>query len=528
MRGSFFGLNVSLRGLYTSQRNLDVINHNISNVNTPGYSRQRTEQVAARPIPLLNGTGMLGTGSEVISIERVRDEYLDFKYWSESTSFAEWQAKKTVLSDIESMLNEPSDSGFNVILDDFFNSLQELSKDPGSLAVRTLVRQTGETVTKYFNSLANYFEELQNDLNHQIDTKVSELNSLGLQIQQLNKQIYTSELDGNIANDLRDRRTVLIDQLSQIVNIDASEVVTGKLINGEADKRMLITISGKAFIDHFDFNPLAVTQREDKLNEEDTEKLFVIGWADGNRLNIKGGELKGLLDVRDGNEGVNGSPVYKGIPFYIKKLNEFVRTFAMSFNEGYIDGTNGAGHVDGYGLSDEGDPDITGIRFFTMLDDARKPVNSEDFIDGATEINDITTRYEKITAKNFSISLDIVENLKAIATADKPNEIGNINNINELIKMRHNPHMFSEGAPEDFMVSIVSTIGVDSQQAVRLTDNQSAVVRQITNRRFADSGVSLDEEMADMVRHQHAYTAAARMVNTMAEIYDLLVNRVGI
>lgn len=187
MRGSFFGLNVALRGLYTSQRNLDVINHNISNVNTPGYSKQVTNQVASRPIPLLNGTGMLGTGSEVISIERVRDEYLDFKYWSESTSYGEWQAKKTVLSDIEAMLNEPSDSGFNVILDEFFNSLQELSKDPGSLAVRTLVRQTGETVTKYFNSLSSYFEELQNDLNHQIDTKVSEINSLGLQIQQLNK-----------------------------------------------------------------------------------------------------------------------------------------------------------------------------------------------------------------------------------------------------------------------------------------------------------------------------------------------------
>ena len=76
MRGSFFGLNVALRGLYTSQRNLDVINHNISNVNTPGYSKQVTNQVASRPIPLLNGTGMLGTGSEVISIERVRDEYL--------------------------------------------------------------------------------------------------------------------------------------------------------------------------------------------------------------------------------------------------------------------------------------------------------------------------------------------------------------------------------------------------------------------------------------------------------------------
>ena len=144
---------------------------------------------------------------------------------------------------------------------------------------------------------------------------MSEINSLGLQIQQLNKQIYTSELDGNLANDLRDRRIVLIDKLSQIINIDVNEVVTGKLLNGEDDRRMVITISGKAFIDHFDFSPLEVVQREDKVNEEDMEKLFEVGWADGNYLNIKSGELRGLLDVRDGNEGMNGSPIYKGIPF---------------------------------------------------------------------------------------------------------------------------------------------------------------------------------------------------------------------
>ncbi|MDQ2085104.1 flagellar hook-associated protein FlgK [Herbivorax sp. ANBcel31] len=528
MRGSFYGLNVAQRGLYTSQKNLDVINHNINNVNTPGFSRQKTDQVVSRPMALLDGTGMLGTGSEVIGIDRVRDEYLDFKYWSENTAFNEWEAKKTVLGDMEAMLGEPSESGFNAILDEFFDSLQELSKDPGNLAVRSLVRQTGETVTNYFNSLANHFEELQNDLNYQVDTKVAEANSLGMQIQQLNKQIYNSELDGNSANDLRDQRTVLIDQLSGIVNIDANEVVTGKLPNGEEDKKMIITISGKAFVNHFHFSSLSVKQRDEKINDEDIENLFRVEWEDGNSLDIKGGELKGLLDVRDGNEGENGSPVYKGIPFYIKKLDEFVRTFAMSFNEGYIDGNDGMGHADGYGISYDGNDPVTGTRFFTMTGEDREPVNSEDFIDGASGMNDIEARYENLTAKNFSVSADIMEDLSTIAAADAPEEIGNIVNLNELIKMRHNPHMFSEGAPEDFMVSIVSTMGVDSQQAVRLADNQKILTKQIENRRLSDSGVSLDEEMADMVRHQHAYTAAARMINTMNEIYDLLVNRVGI
>ncbi|TYQ15015.1 UNVERIFIED_CONTAM: flagellar hook-associated protein 1 FlgK [Acetivibrio alkalicellulosi] len=536
MRTSFFGINVAVRGLYTAQRNLDVINHNINNVNTPGYSRQQTIQVASKPMPLYDGTGMVGTGSDVIAIERIRDEYLDFKYWSESSAFAEWNTKKTALADMEAMFNEPSDSGFNVILDEFFNSLQELAKDPGSQAVRTLVRETGVMVAKYFNSLAVHFEELQNDLNYQIDTKVTEANSLGLQIQQLNRQIYRAELDGNTANDLRDHRTLLIDKLSQIINIDANEVVVGKLPDGRDDKHMVITMSGKAFIDHYEFSRLAVRQRDEKLNEEDIENLFIVGWEDGNRLDIRGGELKGLLDVRDGNEGKNGSPVYKGIPFYIGKLDQFVRTFAMAFNEGFIDNnTNGIieeeevgmGHVNGYGIARNEDDVYTGIRFFTMVAEGRKPISSDDFINGATEIDEITNAYKKLTAKNFSVSFDIYDDINKIAASSEPDEIGNIVNLNQLIKMRHNPHMFSEGAPEDFMVSIVATMGIDSQQAIRISQNQHSIVRQIENRRLSDSGVSLDEEMANMVKHQHAYTAAAKMVNTMAEIYDILVNRVG-
>jgi len=105
---SFFGFNVAVKGLFTAQRNMDIINHNINNVNTPGYSKQVAIQSASNPISLLNGTGMLGTGSEVLAIERIRDEYLDYKYWSENISYGEWNAKRTLLADMEVTFNEPS------------------------------------------------------------------------------------------------------------------------------------------------------------------------------------------------------------------------------------------------------------------------------------------------------------------------------------------------------------------------------------------------------------------------------------
>jgi len=538
MTGSFYGLNIAVRGLYSAQRSLDIVNHNINNVNTPGYSRQQAVQVASTPVSLLNGTGMMGTGSEVIGVKRVRDEYLDFKYWSENTFYGEWSAKNEVLADLEVMFNEPSDSGFTTIMSDFFDALQELTKDPSSAATRSLVKQRGVTLANYFNSLATHLEEMQKDVNYRIQTKVEEINSLAVQIQQLNRQIYMYELDGNTANDMRDQRTVLVDKLSKIINIDANEVVVGYTPDGREDRHFVITISGKALVDHFTVSKLALEQRatDEKVNQEDVANLYEIKWADGNSLNIKGGELRGYLDMRDGNEGSvnpdNGrvSPDFKGIPYYQKKLNEFVRIFARAFNEGYIDTDGdksfdanefGTGHASGYGFNSS----VNGIRFFTMTGEGKKALTSADFLNGATDPADIYDAYNKITAKNFSVSFDILDDYNLIAASDTAGEAGNISVLNALLGFRRNTEMFSEGAPEDFMKSLVATLGIDRQQASNYSKNQKAVVNQIVNRRLSDSGVFIDEELTDLVKFQHAYNASAKMIQTMAEIYDTLINK---
>lgn len=541
MNDGFFGLNVAVRGLYTAQRSLDVVNHNLNNVNTPGYSRQQAVQVASKPMALSDGTGMVGTGSDVTGVNRIRDEYLDFKYWSENISYGEWNIKAELLADVEATFNEPSNSGFTTISNEFYSSLQELAKDPSSSAVRALVRQKGVSLTKYFNSVDAHFEKMQTDVNYQINTKVQEINAIGTQIQQLNRQIYTTELDGSTANDLRDQRTLLTDNLSKLINIDASEVVSGKLPSGKDDKHFVITISGKAYVDHFNLSKIAAPQRTTKLNTEDVGNLYDIRWEDGNTLDIKGGELRGYLDVRDGNNGANGSPIYKGIPYYIKKLNEFVQTFAMSFNEGYSNIqrdavgniitasiTDGAGHVDGYKLdSVAGDPK-SDTRFFTILGSDKNPLSSDKFINGASGPALISGQYSKMTAKNFTVSNDIMTDYNMISTSDTAGQKGNIVNLNALLDLRHDTHMYAEGGPEDFMKSLITTMGIDSQQAVRLLANQQNIVKQIENRRMSDSGVSIDEEMANMVKFQHAYNASAKMIQTISEVYDTLINKLGL
>ena len=542
---TFMGLDIATRGLYTAQRGLTNVNHNIDNINTPGYSRQVLQQQASKPLMAADGSGMLGTGSDVTGIKRIRDEYLDTKYRSEAQSLGEWDIKNTLLEEMQTLYNEPSGSGFNTVLNQFYDSLQQLATDPSSLATRAAVKERAVAVAKYFNSVATHFEYLQNDVNNLIYAKVNEINALADQITQLNMQIYNYEITGNVANDLRDQRGNLVDKLSQLVNIQAYETVTGKLPNGRDDVRFSVVISGKALVDHNLVTHIVTQQRTDKKNAEDIEHLYDLAWADGNELTIKSGELKGYLDIRDGNDGLNGSPDFRGIPYYQRKMNEFVRVLARTFNEGVIDMDGDGvldkvnGHVDGYTLNSQAGDPAAGIRFFTRLDEYGNPMSSAAFAAGAGSVTDdpstpgineyLDAMYSQITAKNFSISLEIDENpSNNIATSGSPAQVGNIENLRSILAMRHNTYMFMEGSPEDFVKTLVASLGVDGQQAKAYLDNQSIMTRQIENRRQAISGVSIDEEMANLVRYQHAYNAAAKMIQTYAEILDVLVNRLGI
>lgn len=553
---TYMGLEIAMRGLYSSQRAMANISHNIDNANTPGYSRQVVNQTASRPILVANGAGMLGMGSDVVSVDRIRDTFLDEKFWSESQYLGEWSVKSTIIDDMQAIYNEPSNNGYTKIISDFYSSLQTLTTDPSSLSTRAMVKEKGVAVAKYFNSVAIHFDHLQEDLNNMVNAKVEEVNNLADQIKDLNLQIYHFEVMGNKANDLRDRRGYLVDKLSKIVNCSAYETETGlKLPNGEKETRFVVTISGKALIDHEQAVHLKCESRPNKLNAEDMENLYEVSWADGNKLQIKSGELKGYIDMRDGNDGILGfdgksTPNCKGIPYYQRKMNEFVRTFAMSFNEGIID-TDGDGsldktdgHVDGYSLSSEAGDPPSGIRFFTFLDEYGQPMSSADFESKALEYasqtgitDDITTPwderlaagYQNITARNFSISFDIDDNpSENIAASSMPGEAGNNENINKLLQMRHNTYMFMEGAPEDFIKTVISSMGVDGQQYNQYLDVQEGITNQLENRRHSISGVSLNEEMANLVKNQQIYGAAAVMIQSFSEILDILVNRLGI
>lgn len=503
MRSTFLGFNTVRSGLYASQRSLDIIGHNIANVNTPGYTRQRLEQAASFPMSLPGGQGMLGTGVDTLAIKQMRNEFLDYKYRSEVNSLGYWETKSDGLSFLEAIMNEPSNTGITTVLDELFASLQELSKPENSnnLTTRALVRQNALTFTNSINHMYTQMENMVRDLNFDIATTVNSINSYADQIAILNEQIHRYEMGGSNANDLRDQRNLLIDELSKLVDIEVLEVTDINDKTGNVGKKMVLQINGQPLVYHDKANKLdASTQvKSDFFGEMGVDLLInQVKWANGSSLNIsslKGGELKALVELRDGTGGKT-----KGVPYYIEQLNRFTQVFAEEMNKI---------HSTGYGLNGE-----TGYLFFTA--------------NGTSTEAAKTAGAPKINAKNIGVSLDLEDPNKIAAASDLSLLPGDGSNVLKMAELRGDLGMFKEGKPEDFLKSLISNLGVDSQEAIRNTRNQLVLVDLINTEKQSISGVSMDEELSNMVRFQHAYNASARMITTMDEMLDVIINRLGL
>ncbi|WP_432661940.1 flagellar hook-associated protein FlgK [Wukongibacter baidiensis] len=509
MASTFTGMSISLSGLYASQSALYTTNNNISNVNTPGYSRQVSNQTNGSPI--VSGNIMIGTGPNTTSVTRVRNEFLDTKYWNENSQLGEWEVKSNILLEIEGIFAEPSDYGINKAMNDFYVALEEVSKDPTSMAARALLFETGTAICDSLNTTAQKLIDLQQEINNTIKIKVGEINSLTKQIADLNEQIYELELNGGNANELRDQRTLLVDDLSKIIEVEAQEIQVGTLPNGEPDLKFQITLNGHYLVNHDQTNELECYEAD---TSSTGEPLWGIRWEDtGVDVEPKGGELKGYFDLRDGT-GENGE--YKGIPYYMEELDQFARTFAMAFNEGiYADGNKYyEGHAGGYGLDGS-----TGIRFFTYDD-----MSSDDFMNSGL---DMDSRYSEVTALNISISSDVQDDLNKIAASSEPGEESNNENIQDMIAVCNDDEVFNQGNTQDYINSVITTLGTESQYATRRMENEMSMVKQIEYNRLSISSVSIDEEMVNMVKYQQSYVAASKMINVWKEIYEVTINEIG-
>lgn len=317
MPSQFFGLNIAYTGLMASNAALNTTSNNIANVQTEGYSRQQVTQQAASALRMFQQYGCAGAGVETLAIERVRDQFYDVKYWDNNAKVGEYDMKQYYMKQIETYFaDNVTNAGFKTVFDRLMvTGLEELLKDPSSATAKSQFIGSAGALAEYFNGLAGNMEALQKDVNQEIKLKVDEINSLAGEIATLNKQINTIELTGVKANELRDRRELLLDELSKIVDVEVQELPVTDANNPEretgANRFMVKIAGGQILVDDSSYRGIECVARAnyEKVNQTDIDGLFEIYWEDGQKFNIynvaMGGELQGLIQMRDGNNGEN-------------------------------------------------------------------------------------------------------------------------------------------------------------------------------------------------------------------------------
>lgn len=229
MSGLLSTLNTAKSGMNVSQVAIQTTSHNISNINTPGYSRQRVNQSASSPysMPGKNsnfGAGQIGTGAQIDDVTRIRNSFYDYQYRSESHQYGSTSVKYEYFKNIEGIFNEPSDTAISSSLNSFFNSWSELSKDPQSSGVKSVVIENGKYLSNSINSAFKRLESLEEGLDKQSEYIMDEVNSMLSQLDKLEKNIKIIQGSGKSPNDFLDQRDRLLDNLSFKLNINDKDV----------------------------------------------------------------------------------------------------------------------------------------------------------------------------------------------------------------------------------------------------------------------------------------------------------------
>ncbi len=452
-------LDIARRALSAHQSAMNTASNNIANVNTEGYSRQRVNLTATRSV--LTVAGLLGSGVKVENLERIRDKFIDRQLNNERPSFKMNEFKSEGLHFVEEIFNEPSDFGLNRLVEDFFNSFQDLANDPESTAVRSVVKEKAVTLANGFQRINGQLSNYQESLNTELEQRVKEVNQITASIAELNKKIVSTEIGNQQDPTLRDQRDKLVDKLGELVDVQTFDTRDGAL-NVSVAGRFLVTGSS------------SVDLKLD-VNSSSAAGPLVAFVNDGRIANISSGRIKGLLDIRDVN-----------VESYLNKLDQFAVGLAEQINSIHTTGYN----VDG----------LTGKNFFTT---------------GITGAHD------------FAVDKAIMNDPSLIATADASGEPGNnavaqaIVNLQDSKVMNNNQETFF-----DFYNSLISNVGSQAQESDFLAQSYSLTVEKLEYNRNAVSGVSLDEEMTNLIEAQQAFNAAAKVLTTVDEMTNTIINMI--
>ena len=245
MSGIFLTMNTAKSGLFAQQQAVSTTGHNIANANTEGYSRQRVELITT-PGHRIPNVGMVGTGVDISTIARVRDSYLDVQIRYETAISGQYQARKEILDQIQMAFLEPGENGLSKVMGQMWDAWQQLGNTPeGTSSARTIVRDNSLSFTDNLNHLYRQLETLKSDTINLEEKKVLDIHSTLDQIRSLNDQIFKITITGERPNDLQDKRDMLMDELSQIIDFTSTEDEHGRVSIQCGGETVLGTEKGK-------------------------------------------------------------------------------------------------------------------------------------------------------------------------------------------------------------------------------------------------------------------------------------------
>lgn len=464
MRSTFFGIEMGRRALSAHRTVADVVGHNLANAGTEGYRKQNIALTATQPYGQSGQPSLsVGTGVRVGDIARRQNRYLDREIQQRTGAAKMWDTRSQILHQVQDILAEPGDSGINSVLDRFFNAWQDVAIEPDNSAVRTAVLERGQELGDALGLAQNQVANMASNIEERAATRVNKINNLLDELEGLNAQLVAIDATDMRMNDLLDRRDMLVEELSSLVSVSSRD---------GADGGIRLVVDGIPVMDSYSSRRLEYAGVEG--DGSGSLGNVALNWTHGSQTAIpwepsQAGELGALVGLR--NEEVPGVLADLGA------LADALRT-----------GVN-AIHQDGYDL--EGNP---GGAFF-----------SETVDPGVLRVEDLAPS-------------------EVAAAAIPDGAPGDGDNAQAISDFRQDPEAIDGTDPGDFLRSLVSHVGVRTEQSDQLGTNTNNMLMQLENQRDAITGVSIDEELTHLITAQNSFNAAARLVQTWDEMLDMIVN----
>lgn len=506
MRPTFLGFEASKTALYASQKALDITGHNLSNISSEGYTRQRVDQVAVSSGSYtarynLNMVTYGGMGTNVNGIQQIRDARLDEAFRNEYCNVGYYDQKSAMLEDIESVLQEldlgtdGNGYGLRSAIEELYESLEDFSFNANSETHANIVASSFSSISKILNKMSLGLENSADQFKNDLQDSVTTVNTTLAKIAELNEKIQNSMVANSYneqfgPNELLDERNVLIDTLSQY----------GELTVEDAENGMVtITMNGHTVVN------AGECERINYFENKDGSVL--LSWkTDGEKVDAGTGILKAAVEVLNG-KGLNVTSSNHsqecGYLYYMDKLNSFASMLADVANSSIPDQIDADGNILSY----------------------KKIV-------GASIGGNKTSDTLPVTASNITISEELNED-SSYLIYDK-NSQENTHILSLIQQLMTDEHQFETsgdrftGTFEDFISDYLSTLGSDITYTSTRLEATLTISNEILNSRDSVSGVSESEEVANMLIYNRAFQAASRMMTTMDGLLDVIINQMAV